>query len=102
MAEPAAIERAEAECTDDAEERKKNRERGALQRQEQDKVLVKRMTKEILGLYPNCPPAEARQVAAHTAKRGSRRVGRTAAGRNLEESPLIAAVKAAVRHRHTN
>ena len=102
MADPAAIERAEAECTDDAEERKNNRERGALQREEEDKVLVKRMTQQILGLYPKCPPAEARQVAAHTAKRGSGRVGRTAAGRNLEESPLTAAVKAAVRHRHTN
>ena len=63
---------------------------------------MKRMTQEILGLYPNCPPAEARRVAAHTAMRGSGRVGRTAAGQNLEQSPLIAAVKAAVRHRHTN
>ena len=92
----------DADKTPVNDEAKKNRERDALQQEEQDKVLVKRMTQEILGLYPNCPPAEARQVAAHTAMRGRGRVGRTAAGRNLEESPLIAAVKAAVRHRHTN
>ena len=32
---------------------------------------------------------------------GSGRVGRTAAGRSLEESALAAAVAAAVRHKHT-
>lgn len=39
----------------------------------------------------------------HRANRakGSGRVGRTEAARNLENEPLIAAVRAAVRHKHT-
>jgi hypothetical protein len=52
-------------------------------------------------LYPGCPPGEARKIAAHTAERGSGRVGRTEAGRALEDEALRLAVIAAVRHRHT-
>jgi hypothetical protein len=40
-------------------------------------------------------------IAAHTSVRGSGRVGRTAAGRALDEEALRAAVIAAIRHRHT-
>jgi len=42
-----------------------------------------------------------RAIAAHTSRRGSGRVGRTAAGRALEPEALNAAVIAAIRHRHT-
>ena len=59
------------------------------------------MTKRIEDLFPGCPPREAAAIAEHTAVRGSGRVGRTAAGRNLEEQALALAVAAAVRHRHT-
>jgi hypothetical protein len=59
------------------------------------------MTGAILKLYPRCPPKEARTIAEHTARRGSGRVGRTSAGRSLEEAALTAAVIAHVRHRHT-
>jgi hypothetical protein len=55
----------------------------------------------VLGLFPGCPPEEARAIAAHTARRGSGRVGRTLAGRKLEERALTAAVITAIRHRHT-
>jgi hypothetical protein len=40
-------------------------------------------------------------IAAHTSVRGSGRVGRTAAGRALDEEALRGAVIAAIRHRHT-
>jgi hypothetical protein len=59
------------------------------------------MTKQIATLFPGCPPRDAAAIAQHTAVRGSGRVGRTAAGRNLEERALAAAVAAAVRHKHT-
>ena len=45
---------------------------------------------------------EAAAIAAHTAARNSGRVGRTLAGRTLEEGALTAAVTAAVRHRPTD
>lgn len=100
--EETALEKAEEECAADADERKKVRERAAILRREQDVDLMARMAQRILELLPACPPDEARAIATHTAQRGSGRVGRSEAGRNLEEQALLAAVAAAVRHNHTD
>ena len=101
LAESPALEKAERECALDADDRARERARGAAARQKQDRELVLRMMQEIMNLFPGCPPEEAEAVARHTAVRGSGRVGRTAAGRGLDEQALTAAVTAAVRHRHT-
>jgi hypothetical protein len=101
LVEQSALEQAEQECSEDAGERAKSRAAGAARRQQQDRELIARMTVEIGKLFPRCPPHEAAAIAAHTATRNSGRVGRTAAGRNLDEGALTAAVTAAVRHRHT-
>jgi hypothetical protein len=101
LVEDSALARAEQECSLDAEERAKARAVGAALRKEQDRVLIAEMTAEIGSLFPRCPPQEAAAIAAHTAARGSGRVGRTAAGRSLEERALAAAVTAAVRHKYT-
>jgi hypothetical protein len=102
LVEPAALEKAEEECSEDAGERAKARAAGAARRQKQDRELVAQMTVEIGKLFPRCPPGEAAAIAAHTAKRNSGRVGRTFAGRNLDEGALTAAVIAAVRHQRTD
>ena len=60
------------------------------------------MTERIRAQFPNCPPDETQRIAEHTAKRGSGRVGRSAAGRALKEEALVLAVRAAVRHRKTD
>jgi hypothetical protein len=101
LVEQAALDRADEECRADADERVLDREKAALRRVEQDRDLAIRMTESILGLYPGCPPAEAQAIALHTSRRGSGRVGRTAAGRALETEAVKAAVIAAIRHRHT-
>jgi hypothetical protein len=101
LVEPAALQQAEEECLADEELRARRRERDAERRELEDASLVERMTERILALYPGCPPKEARAIAEHTAVRGSGRVGRTEAGRALEEEALRLAVIAAVRHRHT-
>jgi hypothetical protein len=100
LVESAAIEKAEAECTLDAADRAEARARAAKQRVKQDKELVEQMTGRILALFPRCTPREARRIAEHTAKRGSGRVGRSEAGRKLEER--CSRRRAAVRHNHTN
>lgn len=97
-----ALERAENECLADAQQRAARCSREELRRAEHDRDLATRMTDAILGLFPGCPPEEARAIAAHTAVRGSGRVGRTSAGRALETEALTAAVVAAVLHNHTN
>lgn len=101
LVEKSALERAEKECSEDAVERAEARIAGAARREQQDRELIARMTVEIRKLFPGCPPREATAIAAHTATRNSGRVGRTSAGRNLDEGALTAAVTAAVRHRHT-
>lgn len=102
LVEPAALERAEQECVEDAGQRAKARAAGAVRRQQDDRELVARMTAEILRLFPGCPQGEATAIASHTAARNSGRVGRTEAGRNLDESALTAAVIARIRHRFTD
>jgi len=97
-----ALRQAEEECAADAPERARARARAAAVREKQDAVTVEQMTAKILTLFPGCPPAEARHIAAHTAARGSGRVGRSEAGRKLDSDALTLAVQAAVRHRHTN
>lgn len=101
LVEPAALERAADECLADEELRLRRRERDVGRREQEDAKLVERMTAQILALYPRCPPREAHAIAAHTAARGSGRVGRTEAGRAPDQNALIMAVKAAVRHKHT-
>jgi hypothetical protein len=97
----AALDQAEQECLADRELRALRRERDARRRAEYDSSLVARMAETILRLFPGCPPKEARAIAEHTARRGSGRVGRTAAGQSLEEGALTLAVVAYIRHRHT-
>ena len=101
LVEEAALERAEAECLADGEQRARRRERDEMRRAEDDRDFVVDMTDAISRLFPGCPPGEARTIAAHTARRGSGRLGRTSAGRGLETEALTAAVIAAIRHRHT-
>ena len=101
LVETLALESAERECAEDADERAAGRAREAVRRREEDRKLVARMAQQIGVLFPGCPPHELATIAEHTAARGSGRVGRTEAGRNLEERALTAAVIAAVRHQHT-
>jgi hypothetical protein len=72
-----------------------------VRRREEDRKLAARMGKETGVLFPGCPADELAAIAEHTAARGSGRVGRTEAGRNLEERALTAAVIATIRHKHT-
>ena len=101
LVEIPALQRAEQECSLDAEERAKARAAGVARRQQEDRELSARMAASIRSLFPGCPREEVDAIASHTAVRGSGRVGRTVEGRNLAESALTAAVIAAARHRHT-
>jgi hypothetical protein len=101
LAESAALDRAEQECVEDAGERAAARARNAARRHEEDRELKLRMAEKIGILFPGCPPQELAAIAEHTATRGSGRVGRSKAGRDLKEEALTAAVVAAIRHCHT-
>ena len=102
LVEEIALERAERECLADADQRNANRERAEQHRNKQDQAFAMRMAESIQQIVPGCSPEEAQRIAKHTSVRGSGRVGRTAAGRALDEEALRAAVIAAIRHRHTS
>ncbi len=102
LVEEPALQRAEEDCKLDAGERAEERQRRAALRPGQDRKLTFAMAQRIQELFPRCPPAEAQRIAEHTAVRGSGRVGRTTAGRGLDEPALTLAVVAAVRHQRTD
>lgn len=98
----AALAQAEQQCAADAPERAVRRAQAVVYRQAADRELVTEFTQALLKLYPKCPPAEAQAIAEHTAERGSGRVGRSAAGQALDTQALELALRAHVRHVHTN
>lgn len=102
LVEEAALDKAEEECLADEEVRVLRREREAVRRQEEDQELVREMAGKIRAMFPGCPSREVLSIVRHTALRGSGRVGRSGAGRSLDEQALRLAVIASVRHNHTD
>ena len=97
-----ALAQAEADCAADMPVRAAARNRAAIARQEEDREFVAALTQAITRRYPGCPADESRQIAEHTGRRSSGRVGRSAAGRALDATAVDLAVRAHVRHAHTN
>ena len=88
LVEEAALEQAEAECLADEPARARRREREAVRRASEDLELQTEMAAAITDLYPACPRERAQAIARHAATRGSGRVGRSAAGRALQQQAL--------------
>ncbi|WP_405755534.1 DUF2293 domain-containing protein [Streptomyces sp. NBC_00073] len=101
LVEDPALERAERACLADAEARARRRERDRLRRTVEDTRFTAAFAAEIRRLFPGCPAERAAAIAGHASVRGSGRVGRTAAGRALDEQAVSMAVRAAVRHADT-
>ncbi|MEU9017885.1 DUF2293 domain-containing protein [Actinomadura sp. NPDC048394] len=101
LVEEAALERAEEQCLADEDARARRRERDRERRAGQDADFQARMAAEIVRLFPGCPPGRAEEIARHAGLRGSGRVGRTAAGRDLDADAVTLAVIASIRHLDT-
>jgi hypothetical protein len=97
-----SLARAGEECGEDAAARAAARACAALRHQEEDREFVAALSQAISRRYPACPVDESGRIAGHTALRSSGRVGRSAAGRALDESAIDLAVRAHIRHTHTN
>lgn len=97
-----ALTKAEVECLADEEIRAQRRERTRELSTQDDERLAEAMRQRILELFPFCPTMHAESIAKHTTIRHSGRVGRTAAGRALEDDPIMLAVRAYIRHRFTD
>jgi hypothetical protein len=101
LVEEAALEQAEEQCLADEDVRMRRRERDAERRAGEDVEFQARMAREIVRLFPGCPRKRAQAIAHHTGTRGSGRVGRSAAGRTLNEDAITLAVVASIRHLDT-
>jgi len=102
LVEEPALEEAERQCLADSDARLRRRERDAVRRADEDAEFQRRFAMEIGRLYPSCPAERAQAIAGHAGLRGSGRVGRSAAGRALDEQAITLAVVASVRHQDTN
>ncbi len=98
---PEAIEKAEAECLEDADLREARRVRSQERRHQKDEEYRLAMVEKIAELYPGCPKDEVEAIAMHTTVRGSDRVGRTAAAKEFDVDAIRHAVAAHIRHIHT-
>jgi hypothetical protein len=101
LVEEAALELAEDQCLADEDVRARRRERDRERRADEDLELRAGTAREIRRMFPGCPAERAEAIARHTGARGSGRVGRSAAGRALDEAAVRAAIVASVRHEDT-
>ena len=85
----------------DSDARLRRRERDAARRADEDVEFQRQFAARIARLYPGCPAERAQAIARHAGLRGSGRVGRSAAGRALDERAITLAVRAAIRHEDT-
>jgi hypothetical protein len=102
LVEEPALAHAEEQCMSDADARMRRRERDKTRRADVDSQFQARLAEQITRLFPGCPASRALAVAEHTGLRGSGRVGRSAAGRALDETAIVLAVVASVRHQDTD
>jgi hypothetical protein len=98
LAEAAAIDKAENQCLSDSEARARRRAREEERRVGEDRQFEAEFADAVLRAFPRCPTDRAQAIARHAAARGSGRVGRTAAGRALDQHAVALAVEASVRH----
>lgn len=101
LVEVSALERAEAECLEDEEARRRRRLRDETRRVDEDRHFQAQLEREIARLFPHCPTERAEAIARHAGMRGSGRVGRTQAARALDPEAITLAVVASVRHEDT-
>jgi hypothetical protein len=102
LVEEAALEQAEQQCLADEDARMRRRERDRERRAGEDVEFQGRFAQQIRRLFPRCPAERAGTIAAHAALRGSGRVGRSAAARDLDATAVTLAVVASVRHVDTD
>jgi hypothetical protein len=100
--EEAALERAREECCADEGERAEQRKQAAQYREKVNRKYIDRFVEQILVHFPSCPADEANVIAEHACRKHSGRVGRSTAAKEFELKPIELAVRAHIRHVHTD
>jgi hypothetical protein len=101
LVEEQALARAEAECLADSDARERARERRAERDALMDAQYREDFAAQIRRLYPRCPEREAVEIAEHACRKYSGRIGRTAEAKRFDPEAIALAVRAHIRHIHT-
>lgn len=101
LVEEDALARAEQECLADAEARQRARERAGEKRRELDAAYVAAFARRVAELFPRCPDGQEQEIAERACRKYSGRVGRSAAAKELQADAVQLAVRAHIRHQHT-
>lgn len=102
LVEENALDKAESECLADAEARERRAERQRERQAELDRNYVEEFSKRVRVLFPACPAKREVQIAEHACRKYSGRIGRSAAAKDFDETAVLLAVVAHIRHRETN
>ncbi|MCM3900904.1 MAG: DUF2293 domain-containing protein [Pyrinomonadaceae bacterium] len=102
LVEENALDKAEAECLADADARERRAHRQRERQAEMDRSYVEEFAKRVRALFPGCPAKRELQIAEHACRKYSGRIGRSAAAKSFDESAVLLAVAAHIRHRETN
>lgn len=102
LVEKSALQRAEPERLADEEVRARRRERESERRMELDQEYVVQFARRVRELFPNCLVGREQVIAEYACQKYSRRVGRSAGAKALDEKSVLLAVNAHIRHAETN
>ncbi len=101
LVEEAAIDRAENENTQDQSRRDTQRQRRRVRDQVAEQEYVADFAARILRVFPGAPPEETKAIAARACEKYSGRVGRSRQAKAFDERAILLAVRAHIRHIHT-
>jgi hypothetical protein len=101
LVEESAIERAESENAQDEARREAQRQERRVRDQVAEQSYVADFAARVLELFPGAPPAETKAIAARACEKYSGRVGRSRRAKALDEQAILLAVRAHIRHAHT-
>jgi hypothetical protein len=102
LVEEQPLAQAEAECLADQEVRARRNERERQRQVELDRDYLNAFAKRVRDIFPACPPNREYEIAQHSCRKYSGRVGRSAAAKSFDENAVRLAVVAHIRHRETN
>jgi hypothetical protein len=102
LVEAAALERARAACEADRAEREGKAEKRRAREAVRDAGYVAAFAAEVRRSFPGCPEEEAAAIARHACEKHSGRVGRSAAAKEFDPETVELAVRAHLRHVHTD
>ncbi|MCX7046125.1 MAG: DUF2293 domain-containing protein [Candidatus Sumerlaeota bacterium] len=102
LVEVEALDQAEKECEADSDIRALRRELNRERLEELDQRYIAEFAAAVRGRYPACPLGAEQNIAIHACRKYSGRVGRSATAKRFDSEALDLAVRAHIRHHHTN